>query len=111
MTASGAYAPRGRRLRGRSPGSSARNPRLRALPFLRNYGSGRRVLLRLHAARLGSAFLLATVIAFILEVLFLLAAERLWVTELRNDERSLESLFLELTSDPDAVGERDEVAR
>jgi hypothetical protein len=30
--------------------------------------------LRLHAARLGSAFLLATVIAFVLEVLFLLAA-------------------------------------
>ena len=29
----------------------------------------------------------------------LLAAERLWVTELRTEERSLEELFLELTSD------------
>ena len=45
------------------------------------------------------------------EITRLLAAERLWVTELRHDERSLESLFLELTSDTDAVGEREEVSR
>jgi ABC-2 type transport system ATP-binding protein len=45
------------------------------------------------------------------EITRLLAAERLWVTELRHDERSLESLFLELTSDPDAIDEREEVVR
>lgn len=33
-----------------------------------------------------------------------LAAERLWVTELRRDERSLEDLFLELTAPPDGAG-------
>jgi ABC-2 type transport system ATP-binding protein len=33
------------------------------------------------------------------EVTRILAAERLWVTELRPEERTLEDLFLELTSD------------
>ena len=37
-----------------------------------------------------------------------LAAERLWVTELRTEERTLEDLFLELTDD---VQPREEVAR
>ena len=34
-----------------------------------------------------------------------LAAERLWVTELRAEERSLEDLFLELTDDPESTEE------
>ena len=33
----------------------------------------------------------------------ILAAERLWVTELRPEERSLEDLFLELTGDNDTA--------
>ncbi|MDQ3210523.1 MAG: ABC transporter ATP-binding protein [Actinomycetota bacterium] len=37
------------------------------------------------------------------EVTRLLAAERLWVTELHSEERSLEDLFLELTSDEPAI--------
>ncbi len=50
FAASGTSVPSGRRLRVLAPGSSARTPRLRALSLLRDYGSGRRVRLRLHAA-------------------------------------------------------------
>jgi ABC-2 type transport system ATP-binding protein len=45
------------------------------------------------------------------EITRLLAAEQLWVTELRSDERSLEDLFLELTSDAGAGTEREEATR
>ena len=41
------------------------------------------------------------------EITRLLAAERLWVTELRSEERSLEELFLELTSDGATITERE----
>jgi ABC-2 type transport system ATP-binding protein len=37
------------------------------------------------------------------EITRLLAAERLWVTELRREERTLEDLFLELTRDDDTA--------
>jgi len=45
------------------------------------------------------------------EITRLLAAERLWVTELRSEERSLEDLFLELTSDDTTTTEREEAWR
>jgi ABC-2 type transport system ATP-binding protein len=41
------------------------------------------------------------------EITRLLAAERLWVTELRSEERSLEDLFLELTSGGTTIAERE----
>ena len=45
------------------------------------------------------------------EITRLLAAEQLWVTELRSEERNLEDLFLELTNDAEANSEREEVVR
>ena len=45
------------------------------------------------------------------EITRLLATEHLWVTELRSDERSLEDLFLDLTTDEVAVTEPEEARR